>query len=388
MCRRYGGGADSSCPLSQASPDVAPALARTTATRGRRTPASLHGDSSDRPGDREVLPRRRRHDHHAQAGRRPPHRRRPRGADRRSRARAWRPTGAARSPGSARSTSPAARCARRWSGSGPTSCTPSPPAPLGRKALKHARRLGVPTLVVQHARSPSSPARSAGQVAARADRSWSPPTSSPTDSTSSASTPPCGSRASTPAPSAPACGTSGCTTSGRAPGPATAAGSWSGYAGSLHKRHGVRRLAELADLPGISLVVIGEGPQRVWLERHLPARQVHRRPDHRRPRGRPGLARPARAPRRGGDVLPRPARGRGDRPARGRPACRRGARRRPRPGDRPALRPPTGTGLRRAVEAVAGDRHRALMGERGPRAQHPLVDATRAPSWWPSTTPR
>ena len=43
-----------------------------------------------------------------------------------------------------------------------------------------------------------------------------------------------------------------------------------GYAGSLHKRHGVRRLAELADLAGIRLVVIGEGPQRVWLERHLP----------------------------------------------------------------------------------------------------------------------
>ncbi|WP_082748504.1 glycosyltransferase [Nocardioides jensenii] len=43
-----------------------------------------------------------------------------------------------------------------------------------------------------------------------------------------------------------------------------------GHVGSLHKRHGVRRLAELASLPGIRLVVIGDGPQRHWLESHLP----------------------------------------------------------------------------------------------------------------------
>lgn len=43
-----------------------------------------------------------------------------------------------------------------------------------------------------------------------------------------------------------------------------------GYVGSLHKKHGVRRLAELADLQGIRLVVIGDGPERGWLERKLP----------------------------------------------------------------------------------------------------------------------
>jgi phosphatidylinositol alpha 1,6-mannosyltransferase len=43
-----------------------------------------------------------------------------------------------------------------------------------------------------------------------------------------------------------------------------------GYAGSLHRRHGVRRLPELATIPGIRLVVIGEGPQRAWLEHRLP----------------------------------------------------------------------------------------------------------------------
>ena len=43
-----------------------------------------------------------------------------------------------------------------------------------------------------------------------------------------------------------------------------------GYVGTLHKRNGVRRLAELADLPGARLVVIGAGPEREWLEKRLP----------------------------------------------------------------------------------------------------------------------
>lgn len=43
-----------------------------------------------------------------------------------------------------------------------------------------------------------------------------------------------------------------------------------GFVGSLHKRHGVRRLAELADVPGIRPVVIGDGPQRERLATRLP----------------------------------------------------------------------------------------------------------------------
>jgi len=43
-----------------------------------------------------------------------------------------------------------------------------------------------------------------------------------------------------------------------------------GYVGSLDKRHGVRRLAELASVPGVRPVVIGDGPQRGWLETRLP----------------------------------------------------------------------------------------------------------------------
>ncbi len=43
-----------------------------------------------------------------------------------------------------------------------------------------------------------------------------------------------------------------------------------GYVGSLHKRHGVRRLAALADVPGIRPVIIGDGPEREWLAKRLP----------------------------------------------------------------------------------------------------------------------
>jgi phosphatidylinositol alpha 1,6-mannosyltransferase len=44
-----------------------------------------------------------------------------------------------------------------------------------------------------------------------------------------------------------------------------------GYVGSLRRRHDVRRLAGLARVPGIRPVVVGDGPQRAWLEARLPA---------------------------------------------------------------------------------------------------------------------
>ena len=43
-----------------------------------------------------------------------------------------------------------------------------------------------------------------------------------------------------------------------------------GYAGRLDHAHGIGRLVELADLPGIRLVVIGDGPHKAWLQRRLP----------------------------------------------------------------------------------------------------------------------
>ncbi|GGU08383.1 glycosyltransferase [Nocardioides albus] len=43
-----------------------------------------------------------------------------------------------------------------------------------------------------------------------------------------------------------------------------------GYAGNLAKGHRVRRLAELTTVPGIRLVIIGDGPQRGWLKQRIP----------------------------------------------------------------------------------------------------------------------
>lgn len=43
-----------------------------------------------------------------------------------------------------------------------------------------------------------------------------------------------------------------------------------GYVGGLHKRHGVRRLEDLAENPDVRLVVIGAGPQLAWLRERVP----------------------------------------------------------------------------------------------------------------------
>lgn len=43
-----------------------------------------------------------------------------------------------------------------------------------------------------------------------------------------------------------------------------------GYVGRLAQEKQVRRLTELSDIPGTRLVVVGDGPCRGWLEKHLP----------------------------------------------------------------------------------------------------------------------
>jgi phosphatidylinositol alpha 1,6-mannosyltransferase len=43
-----------------------------------------------------------------------------------------------------------------------------------------------------------------------------------------------------------------------------------GYVGSLRRRHGVRTLKQLREVPGIRPVVIGDGPQLGWLRARLP----------------------------------------------------------------------------------------------------------------------
>lgn len=44
-----------------------------------------------------------------------------------------------------------------------------------------------------------------------------------------------------------------------------------GYVGRLAAEKQVRRLHELSDLPGVRLVVVGDGPELRWLARHMPS---------------------------------------------------------------------------------------------------------------------
>ena len=145
------------------------------------------------------------------------------------------------------------------------------PDRLGRKALKHARKLGIHTVVVQQSPVPDALADFwVTKVALRADRvlvatAWM----------------------------AERLAAIGVRSELWSPGVDTAAFSptlrderlhaiWAradkqpeglvvvGYAGTLTKSHGVRHLAALNHVPGIRLVVIGDGPQRQWLRDRMP----------------------------------------------------------------------------------------------------------------------
>jgi phosphatidylinositol alpha 1,6-mannosyltransferase len=142
------------------------------------------------------------------------------------------------------------------------------PGVVGAKALHQARRRGVPTLVTETSpRAEFAPAHWRGRVADRADRlvvtaSWL------RDRLAAADLP-----AGLWHPGVDA----GCFAPkrrderlhtewvGDVPGSVVV-----GYVGSLRKRHGVRLLAEVARVPGIRLVVVGDGPQQAWLRSRLP----------------------------------------------------------------------------------------------------------------------
>jgi phosphatidylinositol alpha 1,6-mannosyltransferase len=143
------------------------------------------------------------------------------------------------------------------------------PGRLGRKALKHARRLGIRTLVVQQDPvGEVSEDHWRAKVAERADdlvvtTPWMVTRLAAIGVRAALWWPGVDVRAFTPALRDP-----------------WLRGSWShakrepklvvGYVGGLTQQHGVRRLAELSGVRGIRPVLIGEGPQVGWLRTRLP----------------------------------------------------------------------------------------------------------------------
>jgi phosphatidylinositol alpha 1,6-mannosyltransferase len=145
------------------------------------------------------------------------------------------------------------------------------PGTVGRKALKHASRLGIPSVVVQQAPVPELVADYwRAKVADRAGRvlvtaPWMVDRVARLGVEATLWEPGVDTDAFTPALR-----------------DGWLQGSWSrarskegplvtvGYVGSLHRRHGVRRLPELNAVPGIRPVIIGDGPQREWLRAKMP----------------------------------------------------------------------------------------------------------------------
>ena len=160
-----------------------------------------------------------------------------------------------------------------------------------------------------------------------------------------------------------------------------------GYVGGLRNRHDVRRLAELGPVRGTRLVVVGDGPQRRWLEGRLPTARFLGPLGTQRAGLDPGEPRRAGPPGSHRDLLPRAARGRRQRRARGGAGGRRVRRRGPADGDRPAPRSrTTPLGLVRARSAVVADRHRALLGRARPPGGRATVVGGRGRRAGPPTT--
>ncbi|WP_140403962.1 MULTISPECIES: glycosyltransferase [unclassified Nocardioides] len=144
------------------------------------------------------------------------------------------------------------------------------PDAVGRKALKHARRLGVPTLVVEQSALMDVAAdywRS--RVARRSDRvlvtsRWMVGRLAEFEVDAGLWPPGTDPAAFTPALRDEWLHERWSRARSRT-GPLVVVG----YVGSLRKRHDVRRLAALVRVPGIRTVVVGDGPQRAWLEARL-----------------------------------------------------------------------------------------------------------------------
>ncbi len=144
------------------------------------------------------------------------------------------------------------------------------PGGVGRRALKHAASLGLPSVLVQQ--SPVADLAAdywRSSTAARADRvlvtaRWVRHRLADLGVPSRLWTPGVDSATFDPALRDPA-----------------VRANWArhdevlvGYVGALRNRHDVRRLAEVGAVAGTRLVVVGEGPQREWLRGQLPTAKL------------------------------------------------------------------------------------------------------------------
>ncbi|NHA01699.1 glycosyltransferase family 1 protein [Nocardioides sp. W3-2-3] len=146
------------------------------------------------------------------------------------------------------------------------------PRNVGRKALKHAARLGVPTLAVEQSAVLDLAADYwRAKIAERADRvlvtsPWMVERAAEPGVAAHLWEPGVDTRAFNPTLRDPWLHASWSKAKSREGGRIVV-----GYVGGLHKAAGVRRLADLAKVPGTRLVVIGDGPEREWLARRLPS---------------------------------------------------------------------------------------------------------------------
>lgn len=146
------------------------------------------------------------------------------------------------------------------------------PRNVGRKALKHAARLGVPTLAVEQSAVLDLAADYwRAKIAERADRvlvtsPWMVERAAELGVAAHLWEPGVDTRAFNPTLRDPWLHASWSKAKSREGGRIVV-----GYVGGLHKAAGVRRLADLAKVPGTRLVVIGDGPEREWLARRLPS---------------------------------------------------------------------------------------------------------------------
>lgn len=141
------------------------------------------------------------------------------------------------------------------------------PGRLGRKALKHSKVMGIPTVAIeQHAVSDTEVDYWRSKVAHRSDlllvtSGWMADRLSQAGIEARAWTPGIDTQAFSPTLRDD-----------------HLHDKWSkngslvvvGFAGRLANRHNVRRLVELNDVPGIRPIILGDGPQQQWLRQRLP----------------------------------------------------------------------------------------------------------------------